>query len=146
MRVMVIVKASAESEAGAMPSPELLAAMGKYNDELIAAGVMLDGAGLQDSGKGARVRIQSGQASVTDGPFTETKELIAGYWVWQVKSLAEAIEWAKKAPSDGDQLFNLELRPVFEPEDFAGLATPEEIAKEQAWRDQQAAQAPKATA
>jgi hypothetical protein len=143
---MVIVKASAESEAGAMPSPELLAAMGKYNDELITAGVMLDGAGLQSSAKAARVCIQSGRATVTDGPFTETKELIAGYWVWQVASLEDAVAWARKAPSDGDQPFNLELRPFFEPEDFAGLATPEEIAKEQDWRDKQAANAPKATA
>ncbi|MBS0332769.1 MAG: YciI family protein [Proteobacteria bacterium] len=146
MRVMVIVKASPESEAGVMPSPEALAAMGRYNDDLIAAGVMLDGAGLRDSGKGARVRIQNGQATVTDGPFTETKELIAGYWIWQVASLDEAIEWARKAPSDGTEAFNLELRPFFEPEDFQGLATDEEIAKEQAWRDAQAAKAPTATA
>jgi hypothetical protein len=146
MRVMVIVKASAESEAGAMPSPELLTAMGKYNDELIAAGVMLDGAGLHASAKGARVTIKSGQALVTDGPFTETKELIAGYWVWQVPSLQAAVDWARKAPSDGDQPFNLELRPFIEPEDFAGLTTDEEIAKEQAWREKQAANAPKATA
>lgn len=146
MRVMVIVKASAESEAGALPSAELIAAMGKYNDELIAAGVMLDGAGLQASARGARVRIQSGEALVTDGPFAETKELIAGYWIWQVGSLQEALDWAKKAPSDGDKPFDLELRPFFEPEDFAGLSTPEEIAKEQGWRDQQAAKAPKATA
>ena len=146
MRVMVIVKASPESEAGVMPSPELLSAMGKYNDALIAAGVMLDGAGLQASAKGARVSIQGDKATVTDGPFTETKELIAGYWVWQVASFEEAVAWARKAPSDGDQAFNLELRPFIEPEDFAGLATEEEIAKEQAWREKQAANAPKASA
>ena len=146
MRVMVIVKASPESEAGVMPTPQLLAAMGKYNDALIAAGVMLDGAGLQASAKGARVRIQSGKVTVTDGPFAETKELIAGYWLWQVNSMQEALDWARKAPSDGDQPFDLELRPFFEPEDFAGLATQEEIAKEQAWRDKQAAAAPKTPA
>ncbi|MBS0363790.1 MAG: YciI family protein [Proteobacteria bacterium] len=146
MRVMVIVKANPESEAGAMPSPELVAAMGEYNDRLIAAGVMLDGAGLQSSAKGARVHIVRGQATVTDGPFTETKELIAGYWLWQVGSLQEAIDWAKQAPTEADRPFDLELRPFFEPEDFAGVATPEEIAKEQAWRDQQAANAPKANA
>lgn len=146
MRVMVIVKASPESEAGALPSPELLEAMGAYNNELIAAGVMLDGAGLQSSAKGARVSIRNGKAVVTDGPFAETKELIAGYWLWQVKSVREAIDWARKAPTDGDHAFNLEIRPFFEPEDFAGVASPETIAQEQAWRDEQARHAPKATA
>jgi len=146
MRVMVIVKANPESEAGALPSPELLEQMGAYNNELIAAGVMLDGAGLQSSAKGARVAIQNGKATVTDGPFAETKELIAGYWLWQVKSLQDAIAWASKAPSDGASVFNLELRPLFEPEDFAEVASPEIIAQEQGWRAEQAKNAPKATA
>jgi hypothetical protein len=146
MRVMVIVKANEDSEAGALPSPEMLEAMGAYNNELIAAGVMLDGAGLKSSDQGARISLRNGKAQVTDGPFAETKELIAGYWVWQVKSLQEAIDWAKKAPSDGDNEFNLEIRPFFEPEDFAGVASEEMIAQEQGWRDEQARQAPKANA
>jgi hypothetical protein len=141
MRVMVIVKANSESEAGALPSPELIAAMGTYNDALIAAGVMLDGAGLQSSAKGARVHIQNGKATVTDGPFAETKELIAGYWVWQVTSLQEAVDWARKAPTDGDRPFDLEIRAFFEPEDFSEVATPELIAQEAAWRDEQARKA-----
>jgi len=146
MRVMVIVKASQQSEAGALPNPELLEAMGAFNNELIAAGVMLDGAGLQSSAKGARVSLRNGKATVTDGPFAETKELIAGYWLWQVKSLQEAIDWARKAPTDGDNEFNLEIRPFFEPEDFAGVASPEMIAQEQAWREDQAGKAPRANA
>lgn len=146
MRVMVIVKASKESEAGALPNPELIAAMGAFNNELIAAGVMLDGGGLQSSAKGARVSLRNGKAVVTDGPFTETKELIGGYWLWQVKSLQDAIDWAKKAPTDGDNEFNLEIRPFFEPEDFAGVASEEIIAQEQDWRAEQAKHAPKATA
>ena len=146
MRVMVIVKASQESETGALPSPELLTAMGEYNNQLIAAGVMLDGAGLQASAKGARVSLRRGQAVVTDGPFAETKELIAGYWLWQVKSLQDAIDWARKAPTDGDAEFNMEIRPFFEPEDFSDVAAPEQIAQEQAWRDDQAKNAPKAPA
>ncbi|HEY0436035.1 MAG TPA: YciI family protein, partial [Phenylobacterium sp.] len=123
-----------------------LEAMGAYNNELIAAGVMLDGAGLKASSNGARVRIRDGQAVVTDGPFAETKELLAGYWIWQVGSLQEAIDWAKKCPGDDVSEFNMEIRPFFEPEDFAGVATPELIAEEQAWRDKQAQNAPKATA
>jgi len=146
MRVMVIVKANRDSEAGALPSPELLQAMSAYNNELIAAGVMLDGGGLQSSAKGARVSLRNGQAVVTDGPFAETKELIAGYWLWQVGSLQEAIDWAKKAPTDGDKEFNLEIRPFFEPEDFSGVATPELIAQEQEWREEQAKHAPRAIA
>jgi len=146
MRVMVIVKASKDSEAGALPNPELIEAMGAFNNELIAAGLMLDGAGLQSSAKGARVSLKRGKAVVTDGPFTETKELIAGYWVWQVKSLQDAIDWARKAPTDGDNEFNLEIRPFFEPEDFSEVASPELIAQEQGWRDDQARNAPKAQA
>ncbi|MDB5500054.1 MAG: hypothetical protein JWP28_4085 [Phenylobacterium sp.] len=146
MRVMVIVKASRESEAGALPNPELIEAMGAFNNELIAAGVMLDGGGLQSSAKGARVSLKRGKAMVTDGPFTETKELIAGYWVWQVKSLQDAVDWARRAPTDGDNEFNLEIRPFFEPEDFAEVASPELIAQEQGWRDEQARSAPKTQA
>jgi hypothetical protein len=146
MRVMVIVKANPESEAGALPGPEIIESMGAYNNELIAAGVMLDGGGLQASAKGARIHIQRGKAVVTDGPFTETKELIAGYWIWQVKSLQDAIDWAKKAPTEGDRPFNLEIRPFFEPEDFAGVASEEIIAQERGWRDEQASKAPRAQA
>jgi len=146
MRVMVIVKANSESEAGALPNPELIEAMGAYNNELIAAGVMLDGGGLQASAKGARVVIQRGKAVVTDGPFAETKDLIGGYWIWQVKSLQDAIDWAKKAPTEGDRPFNLEIRPFFEPEDFAGVAPEDIIAQEQGWRAEQAKHAPKASA
>jgi hypothetical protein len=146
MRVMVIVKANPESEAGALPSAEIIETMGAYNNELIAAGVMLDGGGLKASSNGARVHIRSGKVAVTDGPFTETKELIAGYWIWQVKSLQDAIDWAKKAPSEGDKPFDLEIRPFFEPEDFAGVASEEIIAQEQGWRADQAKQAPKASA
>ena len=146
MRVMVIVKANPESEAGALPTPEYIEAMGAFNNELIAAGVMLDGGGLQPSAKGARVSLLRGQAVVTDGPFAETKELIGGYWIWQVTSLQDAIDWARKAPTEGDRPFDLEIRPYFEPEDFSGVATPELIAEEQGWRDKQAQNAPKATA
>jgi hypothetical protein len=146
MRVMVIVKASEESEAGALPNPELIEAMGAFNNELIAAGVMLDGAGLQSSAKGARVSLKRGKAMVTDGPFAETKELIAGYWIWQVKSLQEAIDWARKAPTDGDNEFNLEIRQFFEPEDFSEVASPELVAQEQGWREEQVKNAPKAQA
>src|SRR5579859_5776997 len=103
MRVMVIVKANQDSEAGTLPTPDYIARMGAYNDELIAAGVMLDGGGLQASAKGARVSLRNGQSLVTDGPITETKELIGGYWIWQVKSLQDAIDWARKAPTDGDR-------------------------------------------
>jgi len=144
MRVMVIVKANADSEAGVMPSADYVAVMGRYNDELIAAGVMLDGGGLHPSAKAARVHIQNAQAVVTDGPFAETKELIGGYWIWQVKSLQEAIDWARRAPTDGDRPFDLEIRPFFEPEDFSGVATPELIAQEVEWREEQARKAPKA--
>ena len=123
MRFMVIVKATKDSEAGIMPSEELLAAMGKYNEELAKAGIMLDGAGLHPSSKGARVRFSGDQRIVIDGPFAETKELIAGYWLWQVRSRNEAIEWLKRAPfTDGEEI---ELRQVFEMEDFGADFTPE---------------------
>jgi hypothetical protein len=118
MRFMVIVKASKESEAGQMPSEEMLAAMAKYNEELVKAGIMLDGAGLQSSAKGARVRFSGKNRTVIDGPFAETKELVAGYWIWQVKSLAEAIEWVKRCPNPMEGESEIEIRQFFELEDF----------------------------
>lgn len=122
MRVMVLVKANEESEAGVMPSEELLAEMGRYNEELVKAGVMLAGEGLHPSSKGVRVRFSGGKKSVIDGPFAETKELLAGFWLLQVKSMDEAIEWIKRAPM---QETELEIRPVFELEDFGPEMTPE---------------------
>jgi hypothetical protein len=122
MRVMVLVKANPESEAGQMPSNELLEQMGAYNEELVKAGVMLAGEGLHPSSKGARVRFDGGKRTVVDGPFAETKELIAGYWLWQVGSFDEAVEWLKRAPFDEAVV---ELRPVFEMEDFGPELTPE---------------------
>jgi len=120
MRFMMIVKASKDSEAGVMPGEKLLAAMAKYNEELVKAGVMLEGAGLQPSSKGARIRFSHGKRTVIDGPFAETKELIAGYWIIQVKSREEAIEWAKRAPAphDEDSECEIELRQFFELDDF----------------------------
>jgi len=120
MRFMVIVKASKDSEAGILPSKELLTAMGKFNEELTQAGVMLAGEGLQASSKGARVRFSGSNRTVIDGPFPETKELIAGYWMWKCKSLAEAIGWVKRCPNPHNQDCEIEIRQVFEPEDFAG--------------------------
>jgi hypothetical protein len=123
MRFMIIVKASKESEAGEMPSTELLAAMGNYNEELVKAGVMLAGDGLHPTSKGVRVRFDGKKRTVIDGPFAETKELIAGFWIWQVKSRDEAIEWLKRAPFDGGT--EIEVRQVFEAEDFGAEFTPE---------------------
>ncbi len=123
MRVMVIVKASDESEAGIMPSQELLAAMGNYNEELVKAGVMLAGEGLDTSSKGKRVRFEGKKRTVTDGPFAETKELIAGFWLWRVRSMDEAVEWLKRAPFDGGS--EVEIRRVFEADDFGEEFTPE---------------------
>jgi hypothetical protein len=123
MRFMIIVKASKESEAGEMPSTELLAAMGNYNEELVKAGVMLAGDGLHPTSKGVRVRFDGKKRAVIDGPFAETKELIAGFWIWQVKSRDEAIEWLKRAPFDGGT--EIEVRQVFEAEDFGEEFTPE---------------------
>src|SRR5262249_47470749 len=117
MRFMVIVKASKESEAGILPSPEILQKMGKFNEELVKAGVMLAGEGLQSSAKGVRVKFDGNNRTVTDGPFAETKELIAGFWLWKVKSKEEAIAWLKRAPFDGGA--EVEIRQVFEAEDFA---------------------------
>jgi hypothetical protein len=117
MRVMVMVKATKDSEAGVMPSPKLLADMGKFNQELIQAGVMLAGDGLHPSSKGKRVKFSGQQRTVIDGPFSETKELVGGYWMWQVRSMDEAVEWLKRAPFDRET--EVEIRPVFEAADFA---------------------------
>ena len=125
MRFMVIVKATKESEAGEMPGHELLEAMGKYNEELVKAGIMLAGEGLHPSAKGKRVRFAGDQRTVVDGPFAETKELIAGFWLWQVRSMDEAVEWARRCPNPMPDGGELELRPVFETEDFGAALTPE---------------------
>jgi hypothetical protein len=131
MRVMVIVKASKDSEAGVMPSETLLSEMGKFNQKLIEAGVMLAGDGLHPSAKGARVRFSGDQRTVIDGPFAETKELIAGYWLWKVKSLAEAIDWVKRCPNPTGEESEIEIRPLFELEDFGPEMTPELRAQEE---------------
>ena len=125
MRFMVIVKATKDSEAGVLPTEELLTAMGKYNEELVKAGIMLAGEGLQPSSKGARVKFSGPKRTVVDGPFSETKELIAGFWLWQCKSLDEAIEWAKRCPNPMPGESELEIRQVFEAEDFGAEFTPE---------------------
>ena len=126
MRVMVLIKANEESESGVMPSTELLTAMGNYNEELVKAGVMLAGDGLHPSSEAVRVAFSGGERKVIDGPFAETKELLAGYWVWQVKSLDEAIEWVKRMPNpDPGTEAVVEIRPVFETEDFGDELTPE---------------------
>jgi hypothetical protein len=138
MRFMVLVPAGPESEAGEMPSTELLTAMTKYNEELVKAGVMLAGEGLHPSSKGARVRFDGGQRTVVDGPFTEAKELIAGYWIWECASRDEAIEWLKRAPFDGGT--EIELRQVFETEDFGDELTPELREAEERIRAQTAGQ------
>ncbi|MBL0890876.1 MAG: YciI family protein [Gemmatimonadaceae bacterium] len=125
MRVMVIVKATAESEAGIMPSTELLEAMTTYNEELVKAGIMLAGEGLTPSVKGKRVRFSGTSRTVVDGPFAETKELIAGYWMWQVKNMDEAVEWVRRCPNPMLSDSEIEIRPVFEAEDFGDALTPE---------------------
>jgi hypothetical protein len=119
MKVMVLVKATADSEAGVMPTPQLLADMGRFNEELIKAGVMLAGEGLKPSRFGKRVRFSGKSRIVTDGPFAETKELVAGYWLWEVKSVEEAVEWVKKCPNPMLTDSDIEIRPLFAPEDFA---------------------------
>ena len=134
MRVMVIVKASKESEAGQMPDEKILTAMGNYNEQLVNAGIMLAGEGLHPSSKGKRVRFSGGNRTVTDGPFAETKELIAGFWLWKVKSMDEAVEWLKKAPFDGGT--ELEIRPIFESDDFGAEFTPELREQEERLRAQ----------
>jgi hypothetical protein len=130
MRFMVIVKATANSEAGAMPGEALLAAMGKFNEELVKAGVMLDANGLRPTSKAARVTFEGGKTTVVDGPFAEAKELVAGYWIWECKSMDEAIEWLKRAPFDGG--VHIDIRQISEPEDFAPVdPTGELMANEQ---------------
>ena len=137
MRVMVLIKANADSEAGEMPSTELLTAMGAFNEELVKAGVMLAGDGLLPSSKGARIVFSGSERKVVDGPFAETKELLAGYWVWQVKSMEEAIEWAKRIPAEENAPDEtIELRPIGEMEDFGDESTPELREKEARLRAQ----------
>ena len=140
MRVMVLIKASADSEAGVLPSEELLTEMGKYNEELVKAGIMLAGEGLQPSSKGVRVHFSGEERRVVDGPFAETKELIAGFWLWQVKSMDEAIEWARRCPNPMPGESQIEIRPVFEAEDFGEELTPELRAREEELRARVAAQ------
>lgn len=136
MRFMVIIKADKDSEAGVMPSEQLLAEMGKFNEELVNAGVMLAGDGLHPSSKGARVRFSGDKRTVIDGPFTETKELIAGYWIWQVKSKEEAIEWVKRCPNPMSGESEVEIRQLFEAEDFGAEFTPELREQEERLRAQ----------
>ncbi len=137
MRCMVIVKASKDSEAGILPSTELLTNMGKFNEELVKAGVMLAGEGLQPSSKGKRITFTGSKPTITDGPFAETKELIAGFWLWQVRSMEEAVEWLKRSPfGPGDEV---EIRPVFEAEDFGPQMTPELKKQEDRLREQMSA-------
>ncbi len=139
MRFMVIVKATKDTEAGVMPSEQLLRDMGNFNEELVNAGVMLAGEGLQPSSKGARVKFAGTKRTVVDGPFAETKELIAGYWIWQCKSLAEAIAWAKRVPNPTGEDGEIEIRQVFEMDDFGPEFTPEVREQEQRLLDQLAA-------
>jgi hypothetical protein len=136
MRFMVIVKATKDSEAGILPSTEMLTEMGKYNEELVKAGVMLAGEGLHPSSKGARVRFSGDKRTVIDGPFTETKELIAGFWLWQVKSKEEAIEWVKRCPNPMPGESEIEIRQVFDPADFGDNLTPELKEQEERLRTQ----------
>jgi hypothetical protein len=138
MRFMVMVKATKDSEAGVLPSQELLAAMGKYNEELVKAGVMLAGEGLQPSSKGARVKFSGNKRTVVDGPFAETKELVAGFWLWQVRSKEEAIEWVKRCPNPMPGESEIEIRQVFEAEDFGPEFTPELREQEEMLRRQMA--------
>jgi len=136
MKVMVIVKATKTSEAGQMPSQQLLTDMGKFNEELVKAGIMLDGEGLQPSSKGARVRFSGKNRMVIDGPFAETKELIAGFWLWKVSSLQEAIDWVKRCPNPHEEECEIEIRPFFEIEDFGAAMTPDLREQEERLRAQ----------
>ncbi|GAB3484361.1 YciI family protein [Amycolatopsis cihanbeyliensis] len=140
MRFMVLVKATEQSEAGVLPSAEMLAAMGKYNEELVQAGVLLAGEGLHPSSKGARVRFSGSDRTVLDGPFAETKELVAGFWLIEVKSLEEAIEWVRRCPSPHEGESEIEIRQVFEADDFGEEFTPEMREREERLREQTAAQ------
>ena len=136
MRVMVMVKATKDSEAGVMPTTEMLAEMGAFNEELVKAGIMLAGEGLQASSKGKRVRFSGTQRTVLDGPFTETKELVAGFWIWQVKSMEEAVEWVRRCPNPMPGESEIEIRRVFEAEDFGEEFTPELRAQDERLRAQ----------
>jgi hypothetical protein len=138
MRVMVLVKATEQAEAGVLPNEELLTAMGKYNEELVKAGIMLAGEGLHPSAKGARIQFSGDRRTVVDGPFTEVKELVAGFWLWQVKSMDEAIEWARRCPNPTGEESVLEIRPVFEADDFGPELTPELREQEERLRAQTA--------
>lgn len=139
MRVMVIVKATKDSEAGVLPSKELISAMGKYNEQLVKAGIMLAGDGLQPTSKGKRVRFSGERRSVIDGPFAETKELIAGYWIWQVRSMEEAVEWLKRCPNPHCEDSDVDIRPLFEAADFGENMPPELRESEQRMRERIAA-------
>ena len=143
MRVMVIVKASTDSEAGAMPDPKILIEMGNYNEELVKAGIMLAGEGLHSSRTGKRVRFSGSRRTVIDGPFAETKELIAGFWIWKVKSMEEAVEWVKRAPNPHNEDSEIEIRQVYETEEFSDMMTPEQIEQENRLRAQLEAKARK---
>ncbi|CAH0350228.1 YciI family protein [Aquabacterium sp. CECT 9606] len=134
MRVMVMVKATGQSEAGEMPSTELMAAMGQFNEELVKAGILLAGEGLHPSAKGKRVLFSGTQRTVSDGPFAETKELVAGFWLWQVKSMDEAVEWVKRCPNPMNDDSEIEIRPLFEAADFGEVFTPELQAQEERLR------------
>jgi len=136
MKFMVIIKASRETEAGVLPTEQQFAEMGKFNEELVKAGIMLAGEGLQASSKGARVKFSGEKRTVIDGPFAETKELIAGFWIWRTKSLAEAIEWAKRCPNPTGEESELEIRQIFEAADFGEALTPELRAQEERLRSQ----------
>ncbi len=141
MRVMVVVKATKDSEAGVMPSWELLTEMGKFNEELVKNGIMLAGEGLKASSQGKRVKFSGSNRTVVDGPFAEAKELIAGFWLWQVRSLEEAVEWVKRCPNPGCPDSEIEIRPVFEAEDFGPALTPEFREDERRRRDSSAKRA-----
>ena len=134
MRFMVIVKATKDSEAGIMPEPALFEAMGKFNEELVKAGMMLAGDGLKPSSKGKRVRFSGASRTVIDGPFAETKELVAGFWLWQCRSMEEAVEWVKRCPNPMPTDSEIEIRPLYDLEDFAGVASPEEMEREKRLR------------
>ena len=141
MRFMLMVRATKDSESGAQADPALLAAMGKFNEDMVKAGVMLAGEGLQPSSKGARIRFSGGKQTVIDGPFAETKELIAGFWLWQCRSLAEAVEWVKRCPNPTGEEAEIEIRQVFEAEDFGAEFTPELREQEERLQEQLRAQA-----
>lgn len=141
MRVMVMVKATASSEAGIMPSTEMFEAMGKFNEDLVNAGIMLAGEGLHPSSKAVRIHFSGNKRTVTEGPFPETEKLIAGFWIWQVKSMAEAIEWVKRCPNPMLEESDIDIRPFYEMEDFGDAVTPEVVEHEQKLRKKLAAQA-----